>query len=381
MAAITTASVAGQPSASPILVPSVNQPPKTWTTFAMSLSTYEALSSNLASILSPSQNGDGSAASRADPTVETSKSQQTRASIQSTQDRPIGETYSGSEHQPHYSSAASDSRSLMTASNKILTHLTDTKMVLGSVTLILGETMTLGSGRSATTVSLVEHGGSPTVAPDATHTTLFHPTQGTETVRLASSLAQPTISRDYRGDWIVNGETFAPGSVITLKEEGHVATFSMLTSVGRTFVAVDTSTTVPLGAKSSTTPPLALTRASNGNFVLSGTTLEPGKPVTIGQAGAETTLEVTSVNSTPAIVLDGTATDLLGVATLSSDIASSSATSLPITTRASTPGNTQSMPAGGTGSSLTTSGCEHPSAEIVSMLLIAILIFAIQAAH
>ena len=379
MGAVTTTPVTDR--ASPSLTPSVDQPPRTWTTFAMPSSTYTALTNNPASISSSNKNGGDSTAPRADPTVETSQHERTQTSPQSAQGSLLGETQLGSQHRPHHFTAASDALRRSTASRKTATHLTDTEAVVNGATLSLGETMTLGSGSSGTTISLIEHRGSTFVAYGSTSTTPIRQIQGAEPIRHASSLTQSTISQDYRDSWIVNGETFAPGSVITLGGERDPKTFSMLTSIGHTFIAIGTSTTIPFGTKSSANPPLDFTRASNGNFVLSGTTLKPGKPITIGSAGAETTLKVTLLNSTPAILLDGTATDLLGVATLSSDIAPSSATGLPVITQALTPGNTQGMPAGGTRYSSRTSGCEHPSAELVSILLIAVLILAIQAAH
>lgn len=93
----------------------------------------------------------------------------------------------------------------------------------------------------------------------------------------------------------------------------------MLTTDTKTYIAVGTSTTILLADadpkdKTSTDrlAGLEFTRASDGNFVLHGTTLVPGQAITVGSGSLTTTLKITTVQHTPAVVVDGTLTRKLG---------------------------------------------------------------------
>jgi hypothetical protein len=151
---------------------------------------------------------------------------------------------------------------------------------------------------------------------------------------------QLQITVNSTSQYVVNGQTFAPNSPITLPGKEGPVTYHMLTSNSRTYVAIGTSSPVLLaGAKEKTTSTddgldLKFTRAPNGNFVLHGTTLVPGEPVTIGHGLSKTTLGVTTVNSTPAIVLGGSITELLGHYTSSNRIHPMSKFSAPSETEA-----------------------------------------------
>lgn len=93
----------------------------------------------------------------------------------------------------------------------------------------------------------------------------------------------------------------------------------MVTTGTQTYIAVGTSTTIRLAdadAKDETTSDrlagLEFTRASDGNFVLHGTTLVPGRAITVGSGSSTTTLRITTVQNTPAVIVDGTLTRKLG---------------------------------------------------------------------
>lgn len=127
------------------------------------------------------------------------------------------------------------------------------------------------------------------------------------------------ISTDSQGQYIINGLTFAPGIPLTMTRDGGPVTFEMLTTGTQTYIAVGMSTTIRLdGANQQNRvstdhlSALAFTRASDGIFVLHGTTLVPGSPVTIGSGISKTTLEITTIHHTPAVVVDGTLTQRLG---------------------------------------------------------------------
>ena len=111
-----------------------------------------------------------------------------------------------------------------------------------------------------------------------------------------------------KSSYIVGGQTFAPGSPITLGGESSVVTYRMLTSSSQTFIAVGTTTTVPLDDKASSSPISAFIEASRGNFVLHGTTLQSGESVTIGSRSLKSTLRMTTGRDPPELVVDASVT-------------------------------------------------------------------------
>lgn len=159
----------------------------------------------------------------------------------------------------------------------------------------------------------------------------------------------------------MNGRTFLPGMDLTLTRKGSPITFQMFTTGTQTYIAIGTSTTVALadgdrnGDSTVELPaPLEFTRASNGDFVLNGTTLTSGRPVTLGSGASKTTLEITTMQRTPAVIIDGTLTRKLGHHEASSFGVPSA--SLPaVTTPAGPPKTTPSVPA--KTSSTVTSNC------------------------
>lgn len=158
--------------------------------------------------------------------------------------------------------------------------------------------------------------------------------------------------------------------------------YHMYTQGSLTLLALGTTRTLNLftmpasaassGQISSSDAGLAFTQASNGNFVLRGTTLLPGDPVTIGTGTERTTLAITSIQSVPAIVIDGTATQKL----THPPIPSTSATSLPPITEV--PPDTvvplPSIPASTSPEDSNGSDLSRPS---VGVLVAGILVFAV----
>lgn len=146
---------------------------------------------------------------------------------------------------------------------------------------------------------------------------------------------QLRISTDSQGQYVVDGQIFAPGQPLTLSKEAGPATYRMLVKGGDTYIAIGTSTTVPFGTPTDDVAAMKFTRASDGNFVLHGTTLVSGEPITIGSGDSQTTLRMTTVHSNPAVIIDGTLTERLGHNTSSSQVISSN--HLPVITNGPDP--------------------------------------------
>ena len=148
----------------------------------------------------------------------------------------------------------------------------------------------------------------------------------------------------------MDGHTFGAGTRLTLNVQRGPVTFQMLTTGSQTYIAIGTSTTIAVTGvdqkdKSSIRSLAALefTRAPDGDFVLDGTTLTSGRPVTVGSGTSKTTLQITTVQHTPAVIIDGTLTRKLGHDEASSFGVPSA--SLPaVTTPPLPPMATQSVP-------------------------------------
>ena len=176
----------------------------------------------------------------------------------------------------------------------------------------------MASGISEDRVSSLEHNGR-TFANHKGPSTIFAQTSSIANPgKTSETFARPAISLDSKSHFIVDGKTLAPSLPITLQGKDGPVTFRMLTLSSSTYIAIDSSQPVPLAGDPETRTSshvmvaLAFTQASDGNFVLNGTTLASGQPITLGTGDMRTTLRMTTVSSTPAVVLDGTTTELLG---------------------------------------------------------------------
>ena len=190
------------------------------------------------------------------------------------------------------------------------------------MTLVPDQIQTIGSGDTATTVSLLEQSGSTFVVYDGTSIERVRDSERTQ--QQSASQGGLELSTNSGGQYVVNGQTFAPSSPITLSKEGGPVTYRMFISDSMTYVAIGTSTTValaegkPTHATSNVYTEFEFTRASNGDFVLHGTSLSPGEPITVGIGASKTTLRIITISSTPAIVIDGSHTRFLGHNTVNS---------------------------------------------------------------
>jgi hypothetical protein len=117
----------------------------------------------------------------------------------------------------------------------------------------------------------------------------------------------------------MDGYTFRLGTPLTLTDHNELGTYQMLTSGSQTYIAFGTSTTIAVTdldrkdkSSAKSLAALEFTQAPNGNFVLNGTTLSSDRPVTVGSGASRTTLQITTLQHTPAIIIDGTLTRKLG---------------------------------------------------------------------
>lgn len=213
--------------------------------------------------------------------------------------------------------------------------------VLGE-TLTLNDVLTVGNGPTKTTLSLEVQNG---------NTVLLY---GTSAAALVLDLYPEhfeghTLYHLSGGEYVVGSQTLVPGTAITVGGGDEKVTYSMGTSGGDTWLAAGTSTRrvfhpAPTTSSSVDFDDLAFTQASNGDFVLHGTTLEPGEPITIGSGQDRTTLAITSLQSLPAIVIDGTMTAQLSHAPVRANSSISLSWS-SMTAAASTPTQVASIPA------------------------------------
>lgn len=211
-------------------------------------------------------------------------------------------------------------------------------VVLSSQTLEPGEVLTIGTGRTKTTLSLHTEADSETWLVYGTSAMVaVHPPES-KTPQLVSRISGYGIYHLGGVEYQIGTHTLGPGSTATVGRGDDRMTYHMYTQGSRILLALGTTRTLNLftvpasGASldetSSSDAGLAFTQASDGNFVLHGTTLLPGESVTIGTGRERTTLAITSLQSVPAIVIDGTATQKL----THPPIPSTSGTSLPAIT-------------------------------------------------
>ncbi|KAK5172279.1 uncharacterized protein LTR77_003917 [Saxophila tyrrhenica] len=211
----------------------------------------------------------------------------------------------------------------------------DGGVIIGKHTLQPGEEKTIGNGAATAIVSVYESAGSTFVVYNHTSTTTLEEASLESRTNIAPTTSD-LVSLNSKTQYVVSGQTLAPSSPITLEDNDGPVTFRMLTASSSTFIAIGTTTTVPLIPTTSDADPLAFTKASDGNFVLHGTTLADGKPITVGDRGDRTTLRMISVSGRPGVGVDGTTTRMLEHGHVSSNVASSS-DSLPEITYVSAP--------------------------------------------
>ena len=344
------------------------------------------LSGQDSSSIGQQSNGVHSTDGQVHPTVPTSSIGSDRIGAESTHTKspitrsPPEQTLTADSHHPTRLPIAETNQHSEprggSASNGLVVHGTSLK---------LGQVETIGSGHSSHEISLLEQHGSTFIVYDQTSTSLVHAALHIHRTGASGNVDQLKISTDSNGQYVVDGQTFAPSIPITLTRKDGPVTYRMLTTGTRTYIAVGTSTTVPLGAPHSEglstgdVAALEFTRASNGDFVLHGTTLVSGLPITIGIGVSRTTLRITTIHHTPAVVVDGTLTERLVHDEKSSTSASS--TALPRITSAPPPRGsthrTSSETSKSSGSTVAKPIPKRSQVVLISMISAVILLISI----
>ena len=119
-------------------------------------------------------------------------------------------------------------------------------IVLGGHTLNSHSVQTIGSGSEATTVSIATDDGSTYMILGTSATFLIPPTTHGPLARPTHGI-NPVISEIGPGTFVVDGQTLALHSPITVTENGSPVTVRILTSNGETYIALGTTTTIPFG--------------------------------------------------------------------------------------------------------------------------------------
>lgn len=184
-----------------------------------------------------------------------------------------------------------------------------------SRTLTLGQALTLGDGPSKTTLSLEVQESRTLLRYGTSAVALVPPGAPSH----ADEFGGHTVYQLSSSVYVVESQTLKPGSAVTIGHGQSAVIYRIIASAGHTWLAAGTSTTGPMRESEAPTSSvdlgdLAFTRAPDGNFALDGTTLVSGKTVTVGSGKDKTTLAITSLQSVPAIVIDGSMTAQLSQA-------------------------------------------------------------------
>ena len=253
--------------------------------------------------------------------------------------------------------------------------------LVNSQTLRTGDAITLGSGSSETTLSLETRASSETWLAYGTSVAIaIDPPIESSPPQLVTTVPGPDVYHVGGGTFHIGTHTLARDSTATIGRGGRRRTYSMFTYRSETLLAVGTSRTLELydaSTRKTTADDLAFTQASDGNFVLDGTTLFPGRPITIGSGADRTKLAITSFQSMPAIVIDGSVTQQLAPDPISTNSA------LPPVTSVSAPATSESRVASSGSDTASTSSESAGSKGATRSQILSILgaVFAFLAAE
>ena len=209
-------------------------------------------------------------------------------------------------------------------------------VVLKGHTLEINSIQTLGSGTQATTVNVYTSNDSTYIALGNSATLMIQPTR-TKSPAQPTKANDPVVSEVNPGTIVVDGQTLALHSPITVTENGSPLTVQMLTSKGKTFIALGTTKTVRFGETPASTKiheatyaadSMTFTAGADGDLIIDGKTIRPGHVVTLKSGSEEITVGATSLREKPAVVIDGTTTEILRPVS-SSRLSGSSAHTFP----------------------------------------------------
>lgn len=162
-------------------------------------------------------------------------------------------------------------------------------IILGT-TLLPGSTVTIGTGPSATVIALQTSNLETQIIIGTSTSLLAKPSTTEPNIRLPSfTIGTQTITANSLSEYIINGQTLAPGSDLTLGTGPSTTIVALQTSNSQTQLIIGTSTTI-IGPPA--TPPLTsilvpgpitigtqtLTPDSVSRYLIASQTLVPGGP-------------------------------------------------------------------------------------------------------
>ncbi|KAF2102538.1 hypothetical protein NA57DRAFT_52106 [Rhizodiscina lignyota] len=142
-------------------------------------------------------------------------------------------------------------------------------------------------------------------------------------VTIGSQIVAPTALPSGNGiGFIISGQTLAPTRPITLGTGSHTTVVSLTTnSQGQTLLVQGSGSEASTQTLGSGLPPITVgsqlvepTALPNGGegFIISGQTLAPGHPITLGTGSHTTVVSLTTNNQGETLLVQGTSTQTLG---------------------------------------------------------------------
>lgn len=265
-------------------------------------------------------------------------------------------------------------------------------IVIGTRTLSTGQALTLGDGRSKTTLSVKTQTSGETLLVFGTSNTIL--VQEPKNTKSTYTVPGPVSELHWRplGDYWIGTKSMAPGAVVTATEGSEEVTYSMFTRGSLTMFGIGTSETFSMDPTTRQTlvdeaGQMTFTRGSDGNLMLEDTKLYTDRPMTAGSGTDRTTLAFAGYGDIPAIVVDGSTTEpLWPLRTLSSTtrrtsanstVPTSSSSMLPKITHGPTPTSSstvQTIPTADSSSASATTESRSPVTKTRGGTLVLLLV-------
>ena len=168
--------------------------------------------------------------------------------------------------------------------------------IVSGQTLAPGSSITIGSGTSATVVALQTSGSSTQLIVGSSTSPIAAPLPVTQQVNSASPppvvVGSSTITANSASQYVVSGQTLAPGSSLTLGSGSSTIVVGLETSASKTYLIIGSSISQISMAQSTalvseipapiTVGSAVVTPNTNSEYVIGSETLSPGgSPITI----------------------------------------------------------------------------------------------------
>ena len=200
----------------------------------------------------------------------------------------------------------------ITINDQIVTPNPQSRYIVSGQTLLPGSSITLGSGASATVLSLHTSSGITALVYGPRTSVLTSPSI---TTPQPLTIGSETITPNAQSRYVISGQTLAPGSSITLGSGTSTTVLALHTSGGGNTAFIYGTSTSLLG----TPNPGALTIGSDtitpnikSQYIISGQTLSLGSSITLGSGASTTVLALHTSSDGSKAFIYGTSTSLLG---------------------------------------------------------------------